>query len=127
MTNSQEFFSAELDETFATFKNDWKFIDKLKNRVEAPIWEWVTIDAFADVQKELRLIVDDFMRVELELLRVALARDTKQRYIPLKHKKPKKEKKKKRHESVDVTEGRSLEECFEELKSLNVRLLIKRS
>jgi hypothetical protein len=66
------------------------------------------------------------MRIELEILRVALSVDNKERYIPMKHKKPKKEKKKRR-ESEDVTEGRSLEECYEELKSLNVRLLIKRS
>lgn len=59
------------------------------------------------------------MRIELELLRVALAVDNKERYVPLKPKKPKKEKKK-RKEPVDVTEGRSLEECYEELKALNV-------
>lgn len=96
------------------------FIDETSNRTEAPIWDWVTIDAYADVHKELRLIVDDFMRIELELLRVALAVERKTKYVPPKHKKPKKEKKKKRKPSVDVTEGRSLEECYDELKSLNV-------
>lgn len=95
------------------------FIDEISNRTEAPVWDWVTIDAYADVHKELRLIVDDFMRIELELLRVALAVERKAKYAPPKHKKPKKEKKK-RKPSVDVTEGRSLEECYDELKSLNV-------
>lgn len=96
------------------------FIDETSNRTEAPVWDWVTIDAYADVHKELRLIVDDFMRIELELLRVALAVERKTKYVPPKHKKPKKEKKKNRKPSVDVTEGRSLEECYDELKSLNV-------
>lgn len=100
--------------------NDWQFIDEVENRTESPIWDWVTVDAFADVHKELRIIVDDFMRIELELLRVALAVDNKTRYNPPKHKKPKKEKKKKRQESLDVTEERSLEECYEELKALKV-------
>jgi hypothetical protein len=95
----------------------------MANRKEAPIWNWVTIDAYADVHKELRLIVDDFMRIELELLRVALAADKKTKYVPSKPKKPKKPKKGKKRKqkpAVDVTEGRSLEECYEELKALNV-------
>lgn len=94
----------------------------MKNHKEAPIWDWVTIDAFCDVHKELRLIVDNFMRVELELLRVALAIETKTRYVPPKPKKPKKEKKKKKKRTSveDVTEGKSIQECYKELKELNV-------
>lgn len=87
-----------------------------------PIWEWVTVDAYADVQKELRQIVDGFMRIELELLRVALAKDNREPYVRLKPKQPKKEKKKKKMPE-DVTEGRSFDECYEELKSLNVNLV----
>lgn len=91
----------------------------MENHVEAPIWDWVTIDAYADVHKELRLIVDDFMRIELELLRVALSVDNKTKYVPPKPKKPKKEKRKKHKPSLDITEGRTIEDCYEELKSLN--------
>lgn len=81
----------------------------------------MTIDAYADVHKELRLIVDNLMRIELELLRVSLAVDNKTTYVKPKPKKPKKDRKKKRiKEDVDVTEGRSLDECYEELKLLNV-------
>lgn len=68
------------------------------------------------------------MRIELELLRVALARDTKSKNVAPKAKKPKKEKKKKtkkmKKPAVDVTEGRNLEECYEELKSMNVIYLL---
>lgn len=112
-----------LNEVFENYKHDWKLIEELGNRAEAPIWEWVTIDAYADVHKELRQIVDAFMRIELELLRVALASDKKERYFPAKPKKPKKEKKKKKREPKDVTEGRSLDDCYEELKSLNVNIV----
>ena len=84
----------------------------------------MTIDAYADVHKELRAIVDDFMRIELELLRVALAVDNKTAYVRPKPKKEKKKKKKKRvKKEDDVSEGRSLKECYEELKSLNVNIL----
>lgn len=116
-------FLDELERVFDNYQNDWQFVDETSNRKETPIWDWVTIDAYADVHQELRLVVDNFMRIELELLRFALAVDTKSIYIRSKPKKPKKEKKKrKRKSSVDVTEGRSLDECFEELKSLNVKL-----
>jgi hypothetical protein len=64
------------------------------------------------------------MRIELELLRAALAKDRKKKYVRAKPKKPKKgKKKKKKREPEDVTEGRSLEDCYEELKSLNVNLI----
>lgn len=113
----------DLDKTFFDYKSDWKFIDELANRDESPISDWVTADAYADVHQELRRIVDGFMRIELELLRVALTIDTKTRYAPPKPKKPKKEKKRKSKSIDDVTEGRSLEECYDELKALNVSLL----
>lgn len=80
----------------------------------------MTLDAYCDVHQELRLIVDNYMRVELEMLRVALAIETKQKYVPPKPKKEKKKKKKKEKKIEDVTEGRTLEECYEELKKFNV-------
>lgn len=116
--NNIKLFADELESFFNYYKKEWQFFDEMENRTEAPIWEWVTIDAYADVHKELRIIVDDFMRIELELLRFALTVDNKTRYNLPKRKKPK--KKKKRKESVDVTEGRSLDECYQELKKLNV-------
>lgn len=87
--------------------------------------EFVTADAYADVHQELRLIVDNFMRVELELLRIALAVDTKTKYVPPKPKKEKKKKKKKSKEKevVDVFEEKSAEELYQELRNLNVSYL----
>lgn len=67
------------------------------------------------------------MRIELEVLRFALSIDMKKPYQPSKQKKPKKEKKKKgkkkqRKSLEDVMEGRSVDECYEELVKLNVGL-----
>jgi len=82
--------------------------------------DFITTDAYCDVHKELRLIVDNFMRIELELLRIALAVDTKTKYVPPKPKKEKKKKKKKEKEVVDVFEDKSAEEHYQELRKLNV-------
>lgn len=63
------------------------------------------------------------MRIELELLRMALARDQRTKYKPPKHKKPPrkgKKKKKKKRESVDLVTERGLENCYQELKAMNV-------
>lgn len=107
-----------LETAFNEITHEWKDIDELKNWNEAPIWDWVTIDAYADVHKELRKVVDNFMRVELEILRLALARDNDVEY---KRQKPKKERKKKKEKpKIDVLEGRTLEDCYEELKKINV-------
>lgn len=84
------------------------------------MWDWVTIDAYADVHKELRLIVDEFMRIELELLRVSLASDKKEPYVKPNPKKEKKKRSKKPKKQPDALEGRSLEECYNELKALEV-------
>jgi hypothetical protein len=117
--------SDALERTLVNGQHDFEFIDELKNRKELPIWEWVTIDAYCDVHKELRLIVDDLMRVELELLRYALSMDLNKNYVPQKPRKQKKDKKKKRprKSTYDVFEKRSVEECFIELTELNVDLL----
>lgn len=112
-------FIENLENTFSEGERNWELIDE--DRKELPIWEWVTLDAFCDIHKELRLIVDNFMRVELELLRIALAIETKTKYVPPKPKKEKKKKKKKKgkkeeEEEIDI----NVEECYEELKTLNV-------
>lgn len=110
-----------LEQSFDDYEREWQFIDELDDKTESPIKEWITTDTYAEVHQELRLIVDDMMRIELELLRMALSRDNKTQYTPAKRKKPKKEKKKKKEiVEIDVTEDRSLEECFQELKDMNV-------
>lgn len=109
-----------LESTFKDLIHEWKDIDELKNWNEAPIWDWVTIDAYADVHQELRKVVDNFMRVELEILKIALSRDNDTEYKKQAPKKEKKPRKKKEKEVPDVYDGKSYEECFEDLKKINV-------
>lgn len=113
-----------LESTFKDLIHEWQDIDELKNWNEAPIWDWVTIDAYADVHQELRKVVDNFMRVELEILRFALSRDTDTEYKKQPTKKERKRKKKKEKEVVDVYDGKSYEECFEDLKKINVKIIL---
>lgn len=118
-------FSVDLEKLFYDCQNQWQHIDE--NRHELPIFDWIKTDAFADVHKQLRVIVDDFMRIELELLRVALSRDKRTKYIPQKRKKqPKRDKKKKKspRETIDLVNERGLNECYQELKSMNVNIIM---
>lgn len=39
----------------------------MDNPKEEPIMEWITIDKYAEVHQELRLIVDELMRFALYL------------------------------------------------------------
>jgi hypothetical protein len=68
------------------------------------------------------------MRIELELLRVALSKDERTKYIPQKRKKDKKKKKKKKNprETIDLVSERGLNECYQELKSMNVNIIMTR-
>jgi IQ and AAA domain-containing protein len=119
-------FTVDLENLFDDCENQWKLVDE--NRHELPINDWITVEAFADVHKQLRLIVDDFMRIELELLRVALSRDKRTKHIPQKLKKPIKDKNKKRkenpRETFDLVIKRGLNECYQELKSMNVNIIM---
>lgn len=113
-------FLVELEKLQSEYHSQFQFIDE--TRQEAPIYDWITIDAFADVHRQQRMLIDDLMRIELELLRMALARDQRTKYKPPKHKKPprKGKKKKKQRESVDLVTERGLENCYQELKAMNV-------
>lgn len=114
-------FLVELEKLQSEYHSQFQFIDE--TRQETPIYDWITIDAFADVHRQQRMLIDDLMRIELELLRMALARDQRTKYKPPKHKKPprkEKKNKKKQRESVDLVTERGLENCYQELKAMNV-------
>lgn len=88
--------------------------------------EWITIDKFAEVHQELRPIVDEFMRIEYELLRQALAKDNKKKYKPQKPKKQRKKKGKKgkggkkKKGQVNLLEENTVEELYQELLDLKI-------
>uniref|UniRef100_A0A336LYZ1 CSON006353 protein n=1 Tax=Culicoides sonorensis TaxID=179676 RepID=A0A336LYZ1_CULSO len=116
-----------LEKSFQKYENDWYFINELDNPKEDPIMEWITIYKYAEVHKELRPIVDEFMRIEYELLRQALAKDKKKKYRPQKRKKQRKNrrkrrirKKKKRGFQSDLLKDHTVEELYNELVDLKI-------
>lgn len=74
-------------------KRDWRFIDEFANVKSEPYMEWIEEDKYAELHVELRAVVDDLMRVEYELLRMAWSKDVKKKYRAPKAPKEKKAKK----------------------------------
>ncbi|XP_032599038.1 IQ and AAA domain-containing protein 1-like isoform X2 [Drosophila grimshawi] len=111
---------AQIEATVKKFSIDWRNIDEYLNKNHDPIKSWVTEEQLVTIHQELRQLVDEYMRVEYELLRNALAIDQKVPYKPknVKRAKPKKTKKKKK--PVDPTEDRTLSSLYHELKDATV-------
>lgn len=86
--------------------------------------EWISIDKYAEAHQELRLIVDELMRIEYELLRAALAKDQQKKYKPQKKKKQKSKKekknKKKKKGPPNLLEEKSIEELYKELEEMKI-------
>ncbi|KAH8379351.1 hypothetical protein KR009_004343 [Drosophila setifemur] len=105
-----------IEETMAKFAKDWRNVDEYLNKNHDPIKDWVTEEELAKIHQEVRGLVDEYMRVEYELLREALAKDNQQPYKALKVKYPKKKKKKKKKAPKDPTGDRTLDSLYQELK-----------
>ncbi|XP_017080750.2 dynein regulatory complex protein 11 [Drosophila eugracilis] len=106
----------KIEETMKRYSKDWRNIDEYLNKNHDPIKDWVTEEELAKIHQELRGLVDEYMRVEYELLREALAKDNNEKYKALKVKYPKKKKKKKKRAPKDMTGDRTLESLYNELK-----------
>lgn len=106
----------KIEEIIQDYKREWAFIDEHLNLKELPITDWVTQEKFSEVYQELRLIVDEMMRLEYELLQKALAKDKKKKYKAPKQKKPKKKKGKKEKKEKDITAHRMIESLFYEME-----------
>lgn len=105
----------ELDEGMVQQHRDWRFIDEFANVKSEPYMEWIDEDKYAELHVELRAVVDDLMRVEYELLRMAWCKDEKKKYKKPKapkKKKGKKGKKGKKPENLDFGD-RDLEEVYD--------------
>ncbi|XP_063709356.1 IQ and AAA domain-containing protein 1-like [Culicoides brevitarsis] len=112
-----------LEKSYEEYEKEWYFINEEANPKEDPIMEWITIDKFSEVHQELRPIVDEFMRIEYELLRQALAKDNKKKYKPQKPKKQRKKKAKKgkkKKAQVDLLQENTVEELYQELLDLKI-------
>ncbi|XP_017034107.2 dynein regulatory complex protein 11 isoform X1 [Drosophila kikkawai] len=105
-----------IEETMQTFAKDWRDIDEYLNKNHDPIVDWVTEEELSKIHQEVRGLVDEYMRVEYELLREALAKDRNEKYKRQKVKYPKEKKKKKKRVPKDMTADRTLESLFQELK-----------
>ncbi|KAH8309765.1 hypothetical protein KR067_002715 [Drosophila pandora] len=105
-----------IEETMKKYSEDWRNVDEYLNKNHDPIKEWVTEDELCKIHQEVRGLVDEYMRVEYELLREALAKDKEEKYTPLKVKYPKKKKQKKKKKPKDPTGDRTLDSLYNELK-----------
>ncbi|KAH8259163.1 hypothetical protein KR026_000058 [Drosophila bipectinata] len=105
-----------IEETMKKYAEDWRNVDEYLNKNHDPIKEWVIEDELAKIHQEVRGLVDEYMRVEYELLREALAKDKDEKYTPLKVKYPKQKKPKKKKKPKDPTGDRTLESLYNELK-----------
>ncbi|KAH8296336.1 hypothetical protein KR054_004891 [Drosophila jambulina] len=109
-----------IEETMKTFAKDWRDVDEYLNKNHDPIVDWVTEEELSKIHQELRGLVDEYMRVEYELLREALAKDKNEKYKRQKVKYPKQKKKKKKKVPKDMTGDRTLDSLFQELKDAGI-------
>lgn len=109
-----------LNKTVENYERDWRFIDEGANTKSEPYQEFVDLDQYSDVHKELRLVADEIMRLEYELLRIAHCKDKKLKYKAPKEPKKKRGKKKKK-KFVDERFGdRLVETVYDEMKEAGV-------
>ncbi|CAD7003326.1 unnamed protein product [Ceratitis capitata] len=107
-----------IEKTIKQYSIDWRLIDEYLNKNHEAIKEWVTEGELAIIHRELRALVDEYMRLEYEILRKALCMDLNKKYKPPKKKKAKAKKKGKKKKKVkDITADRTLESLYEELKN----------
>lgn len=110
-----------LETVMGEYERDWSFVDEANNPKETPYIELILPDHFAEMHEQLHLQVDEYMRVEYELLRKARCKDVKKKYKKSKTKgggkKGKKGagKKKTKRGATDITSARSIDSLIVEL------------
>ncbi|KNC21082.1 hypothetical protein FF38_05534, partial [Lucilia cuprina] len=110
----------KIESTILQFSIDWKNIDEYLNKEHDVIKEWITGNELAIIHKELRSLVDEYMRIEYELLKKAWCADNKKKYKSSMAKKAKNTKDNKIKTSNDLTANRTNESLYEELKKLEI-------
>lgn len=115
---SQSLFLPELKNGVDEYNDVWKLKDETTNLRQAFDKDMVFQEKYLEVEGELRKVVDDLMRQELELLQAALDRDraTKGKKAKKSSKKARRSgKKSKKKKEKDLTPDRTTESLFEEL------------
>lgn len=102
------------------FQEIWKYKDEDNNPRQRADIEMIRLEKTAEVESELRKIVDQMLRKELEILQAALDRDRAKKGKKTRKsakKKGRSGKKSKKKKEKDLTPDRTLESLFEELIS----------
>lgn len=110
-----------LEETFRDYESNWKFIEEEENVNSNPYETFITEDIMKELHLDLRVQVDEFMRLEYELLRKALAKDRDVKYKKSKKEKlPKRKQKKRKIKKADITEDKTSIELYNQLVDMGV-------
>lgn len=112
MRNSN--YVAPLIKADRDYRNIWQDLDERKNQEQKYVFNMVKDEKCFELSLEVRKLVDELMRLELEILREALERD-KNPKKKSKSKKANQKKEKKKKEKKDPTGDRSLDDLFMEL------------
>ncbi|XP_061390389.1 IQ and AAA domain-containing protein 1-like [Musca vetustissima] len=108
------------DKIFQKYSIEWRNVDEYLNKNYEAISEWVTQNELVRIHKDLRNLVDEYMRLEYELLKKSRCEDNKEKYKPSKDKKAKSKIQKKRRKILDPTESRTIESMFQELRETGI-------
>ncbi|XP_049877843.1 dynein regulatory complex protein 11 [Pectinophora gossypiella] len=117
---SQSAFLQDAINSNEEFEDIWKFKDDPDNTHERYYKDMIEREKMVKIEQEIRNIVDEMMRSELELLQAAFDKD--RAHKGKKAKKPQKKvrrggKKSKKKKEKDLTPDRTTESLFEELVS----------
>ncbi|XP_005177464.1 IQ and AAA domain-containing protein 1-like [Musca domestica] len=110
----------KIEEAIRRYSVEWRTVDEYLNKNSEAISEWVTENELSKIHKELRTLVDSYMRLEYELLKKARCTDNKEKYKPPKEKKTKPPAERKKRKKLDITEHRTIESLYEELREKRI-------
>lgn len=102
------------------YELEWRFINEFENSKSLPYTDWIDLDKYAELHMELRVVVDELMRLEYELLQIALCTDKKKKYKEPKPPKQKKQKNKKKKQVDNSFGDKSVEEVYDEMVASGV-------
>lgn len=113
----------QLDETITEYELNWRNIDEVKNVYNKPYDELIALDIMCQLHQDLRIQVDELMRIEHELLRMALAKEMGEKFKRAKKRKEKKKKPKKATKPKRVATAIAFVEVYNKFVQMGVNSL----
>ncbi|XP_073840904.1 dynein regulatory complex protein 11 isoform X2 [Musca autumnalis] len=110
----------KIDATIKQFSIEWRNVDEYLNKNHEAISKWVTENELSKIHRELRILVDNYMRLEYELLKKAWSLDNKTKYKPMKERKLKFTTERKKRNVLNPTEQRTIDSLYQELKESGI-------